>query len=145
MIIIIGVATDFLDGFLARKLHQVTELGKIIDPLADKIAVGVYAILLAWTGDVPLWFVLFVLFRDVLIFAGGLYILRLKRVVPQSNWPGKISVNLIALAFFLATIRIVWLEHIFTIAMWASVLMSIWSIWSYGKRLFIGRNVELTR
>ena len=38
-IIVIAVATDFLDGFLARKLHQVTDLGKIIDPLADKIGI----------------------------------------------------------------------------------------------------------
>ena len=36
-IILVAVATDFLDGFLARKLHQVTDVGKIIDPFADKI------------------------------------------------------------------------------------------------------------
>ncbi len=68
-IIVIAVATDFLDGFLARKLHQVTDLGKVLDPVADKIGIGIYAVLIAWTGDVPVWFVVFVLLRDLLIFS----------------------------------------------------------------------------
>ena len=73
-IIAIAVATDLLDGFLARKLHQVTDLGKVLDPLADKIGIGLYAVLIAWTGDVPVWFVIFILLRDLLIFSGGIYI-----------------------------------------------------------------------
>jgi CDP-diacylglycerol--glycerol-3-phosphate 3-phosphatidyltransferase len=82
-VILVAVITDFLDGFLARKLHQVTEIGKIIDPLADKIGIGVYAVLLAMTGDVPLWFVVFVLLRDLLIFSGGLYIHQSKNFSEQ--------------------------------------------------------------
>ncbi len=140
-IIIIAVATDFLDGFLARKLHQVTDVGKIIDPLADKIGIGVYAVLMVWTGDVPLWFVILVLFRDVLIFSGGLYIQRKKKIIPQSNWPGKISVSFIALVFFLGTIQLDALKNIFTLTIWASVVMMVWSVWSYTQRLFIGRHI----
>lgn len=143
-LIIIGIATDLLDGFIARKLHQVTDFGKFIDPFADKIAVGIYAVLLAWTGDVPIWFIVLVLLRDALIFFGGLYIRLKKGIIPQSNWPGKMSVNLIALVFFLATIQVNSLERIYTIAIWASIVMMIWSMWSYSKRLFIGRNVEVT-
>lgn len=137
-----AIATDFLDGFLARKLHQVTEIGKIIDPVADKIAVGAYAIVMAWTGDVPLWFVILVLVRDVLIFFGGIYILRAKRIVPQSNWPGKIAISLTAFVFFLATIRVESLAPVFSAALWASVVMAVWSTWVYAQRLLIGRNIE---
>jgi cardiolipin synthase (CMP-forming) len=141
-VIIIAVATDFLDGFLARKFHQVTDFGKMIDPFADKIGIGAYAVLLAWTGDVPLWFVVLVLARDILIFSGGLFILRNKKIVPQSNWPGKISVSCIALVFFLATFHIESFDRVLTFALWLTVFTIVWSTWSYAQRLFIGRNIE---
>jgi CDP-diacylglycerol--glycerol-3-phosphate 3-phosphatidyltransferase len=141
-IIIIAVATDFLDGFLARKLHQVTDLGKIIDPLADKIGIGIYAVLMALTGDVPVWFVAFVLIRDLMIFSGGLYIQRKKKIVPQSNWPGKIAVALVAFVFFLATIQADAFKILYTYMLWASLVMMLWSLLSYSQRLFIGRKAE---
>jgi CDP-diacylglycerol--glycerol-3-phosphate 3-phosphatidyltransferase len=143
VIVLLAVSTDFLDGFFARKLHQVTELGKFIDPLADKFAVGFYALLLLWTGDVPLWFVAFVLVRDLLIFLGGVYIKSQKGIIPQSNWPGKIAVNFIAVVFFLGTIRMESLELVRTIAVWGSVVMMTWSSVSYAQRLFIGRNAGI--
>jgi cardiolipin synthase (CMP-forming) len=140
VIVLLAVSTDFLDGYFARKLHQVTELGKFIDPLADKITVAFYALLLLWTGDVPLWLVAFILLRDLLIFLGGIYIKRNKGIIPQSNWPGKIAVNFIAAVFFLSTIRVESLELLRTIAIWGSVVMMTWSSISYAQRLFIGRN-----
>ena len=143
--IIVGVATDFLDGFLARRLHQVTDLGKILDPLADKIAIGVYAVLITWKGDVPLWFVLFVLVRDGVIFLGGIYIHHSKKIIPQSNWPGKIAVTLVAVVLFLGTLHLEVLHHVFIYSMGASVIMMVWSLASYAQRLFIGRNVGMVR
>ena len=144
-IIIIAVATDFLDGYIARKLHQVTDLGKILDPLADKIGIGIYAVLIAWTGDVPVWFMVFVLLRDLFIFIGGMYIRRAKKIIPQSNWPGKIAVTLIALALFLGTIQVSVLNRIFSYMIWASVIMMLLSMASYAQRLFIGRNIEAVK
>jgi len=144
-IIAIAVATDLLDGFLARKLHQVTDLGKILDPLADKIGIGIYAVLIAWTGDVPVWFVVFVLLRDLFIFSGGLYIRKVKKIIPQSNWPGKIAVTLVALVLFLGTIQVDALLPFFTYTIWTSVVMMLWSMASYAQRLFIGRNIEMMK
>lgn len=144
-IIILAVATDFLDGYLARKLHQVTDFGKIIDPLADKIGIGIYSILLAWSGDISLWFMILVLARDILIFLGGMYILRHKKIVPQSNWPGKISVSSIAFVFFLATLHIEALDALFAYALWFSIFTIGWSTWIYAQRLFIGRNIEVIK
>ena len=142
-IVAFAIVTDFLDGFLARKLHHVSDLGKFLDPLADKIGIGVYAIIMAWTGDVPLWFIILVLVRDAVIFSGGVVIKLKKKIVPQSNWPGKISVSLIAWVFFLGTIQVDPSSLIYKISIWVSVGMMIWSVWSYGKRLFIGRHVEV--
>lgn len=144
-IILFAVATDFLDGFLARKLHQVTDFGKIIDPVADKIGIGAYAIFLALTGDIPLWFIILVMLRDILIFLGGLYIHRIKGIVPQSNWPGKISVTCIAVSFFLATIQVEALSKILYYSLWVNVVLMLWSLWKYAKRLSIGRNIAVQK
>lgn len=144
-IILIAIATDFLDGYLARKLHQVTDIGKIIDPLADKIAIGGYAILLAWIGELPVWYLVIILLRDILIFSGGLYIRHKKRIIPQSNMLGKIAVNLIAFVLLLATIRIDALEKLLTYTMWLSIAVMIYSVWIYSKRLFIGRNIDIVK
>jgi CDP-diacylglycerol--glycerol-3-phosphate 3-phosphatidyltransferase len=84
--------TDLLDGWLARRLNQVTETGKIIDPLADKIFVGVITTILVVQGRLPLWFVACILLRDVVILLAGLYITRRTQFVLPSNYPGKASV-----------------------------------------------------
>ncbi len=73
-IIVLAGLTDFFDGYLARKLHQVTDLGKIVDPLADKITAAGAAILFVMVGLLPLWYLIVVVARDLLILVGGIYI-----------------------------------------------------------------------
>jgi CDP-diacylglycerol--glycerol-3-phosphate 3-phosphatidyltransferase len=137
--IVIATSTDFLDGYLARKLHQVTDLGKVIDPLADKIGIGIVAVCLLLTGDIPLWYFIAVLARDVLIFLGGIYINRRKGIVPQSNMAGKIAVNVIALALLLSVLNYPSLQLLRIGIIWLSVVSMIISVVIYTKRLFIGR------
>jgi len=136
-----GVGTDFLDGYLARRLHQVTEFGKIVDPVADKIAVAGVAIVLFIQGNVPLWYLILVIFRDLLIFVGGLYIRRKKNIVTQSNFPGKVAVNLVALFLLLSFVDVESLETFRIVVLWASVAMMVFSVVVYARRLLIGRTV----
>lgn len=89
--------SDLLDGYLARKLNQVSEFGKIIDPLADKISVVLICIVLLYLGKIPLWFVIIVILRDVLILMFGLFLSRKKNIRLMSNYPGKIAVFSIGL------------------------------------------------
>jgi len=140
-IIIVAVLSDFLDGYLARRLHEVSELGKIIDPLADKVAVGTLALFLVLLGDIPLWYFLVAMIRDLLILAGGIYIRRKKSIIAQSNWPGKVAVNLIALYLLLSTLQWNSLEWLQITALWTSVGMMTLSLAVYSRRLFIGRMV----
>ena len=74
VIIAIAALTDRLDGLLARKYHQETEWGKILDPLADKFGAAAVTVVLVRSGDIPLWFLLVLLGRDLLILAGGLVV-----------------------------------------------------------------------
>ncbi len=139
LFILVASFTDFLDGYLARRLHQVTDLGKVIDPLADKIGIGIVAVCLLLTRDIPLWYFIVVIARDALIFCGGVYINRRKRIVPQSNMAGKIAVNIVALALLLSVIRVESLESARIVVVWVSVLVMMISLVIYAKRLFIGR------
>ena len=59
--------TDWLDGVLARRLHQVSKLGQTLDPAADRLFILVTLVCLAWRGVVPLWLVVVVVARDVML------------------------------------------------------------------------------
>ncbi len=73
--VLLGVigATDWIDGFLARRLNQVTEIGKFLDPLADRIAVAVAVIAGLWSGVLPPWFGWALIVREILVALGALY------------------------------------------------------------------------
>jgi cardiolipin synthase (CMP-forming) len=63
----VGAWTDFFDGYIARRLGQVTELGKLLDPLADRVFIVALAIALLLRDVLPLWLFLTIVARDVLI------------------------------------------------------------------------------
>ncbi len=100
-LIAIAIASDWLDGYFARKYNQVSDLGKILDPLADKIAIGVIAAILVIQGTVPFWLMVALILRDLIILAGGLYIKKVKNIIPQSNLLGKITVGIISVYLLL--------------------------------------------
>jgi cardiolipin synthase len=92
--------SDLLDGYFARKRNEISELGKLIDPLADKVSVITIIIVMLVQGMIPLWYVIIVILRDVIILAGGLYLSKRKNILLQSNWTGKIAVFTIGLTLF---------------------------------------------
>jgi len=104
-LLLAGASTDVLDGLLARRLNQVTDLGKILDPLTDKIGIDALAVCLwLWRGF-PWWAAAAIIGRDLLILAGGLFIMRRRRVVPVSNMTGKVAVNFLAAAIICYAMR----------------------------------------
>ncbi|MCL4512037.1 MAG: CDP-alcohol phosphatidyltransferase family protein [Bacteroidetes bacterium] len=105
-LMILGSATDFLDGMLARALNQVTDFGKLLDPLSDKICIVTASIALVIAGDVPVWYAVIVAARDLIILAGSAVIITQRKVVVQSVWTGKWTVAFIAAYLILATLRI---------------------------------------
>lgn len=97
---ILGVITDVLDGYFARKLNQITDFGKIIDPIADKVIIGTTALVLIIQGRLPLWFGIIAFSRDILILLGGIYATKKLGLIIPSNFFGKITA--LALAITLA-------------------------------------------
>ncbi|HLP15312.1 MAG TPA: CDP-alcohol phosphatidyltransferase family protein [Bacteroidota bacterium] len=136
VVVMLGMVTDFLDRYFARKYNEVSELGKIIDPLADKICVAVIVVILAVTGDIPLWYMAIVLARDVLIFFGGVYVKMKKGVVLASMMSGKVAVVFIALTLTFALLGNPLFALVVLIFMWFSIGAMGLSVAVYGKRFF---------
>jgi cardiolipin synthase len=67
LVLMLAGVTDFLDGYLARKLNQMTKLGKILDPVADRLYIFATLLTLSVTGNIPWWLAALVISRDVLM------------------------------------------------------------------------------
>jgi CDP-diacylglycerol--glycerol-3-phosphate 3-phosphatidyltransferase len=91
IIMLISLLSDGIDGYVARKLHQETELGKSLDPLCDKISLAVIIITLFFIGSVPLWGVIIIIARDFLILLGSFFTIKQKSVILASNAWGKVA------------------------------------------------------
>jgi cardiolipin synthase (CMP-forming) len=72
VVLIISSATDFLDGFLARRLHQISRLGQLLDPAADRLYIFAALIGLAVRELVPWWIMVVVLARDIFMLLLGI-------------------------------------------------------------------------
>jgi CDP-diacylglycerol--glycerol-3-phosphate 3-phosphatidyltransferase len=92
LFILLAVLTDTLDGYFARKWNQITTLGKIIDPLADKACTIAGFLALSFYDDLPLWVTIAIIARDILIVLASAIIISSKKLVMASNIPGKITV-----------------------------------------------------
>jgi len=134
IIVVIGMVTDSLDGYFARKFNEVSELGKVIDPLADKICVAVIVVVLAMLGDIPVWYVCVVLARDLLIFIGGLYVKRKKNIVLASMMSGKVAVVFIALTLTFALLGNPFFARAVQLFLWISIGAMAFSMYVYTRR-----------
>lgn len=66
-VLAVSGASDWLDGMIARRFDQVSRLGKVLDPAADRLFILVTMVALVWRDVIPLWFVLVLVTRDVLL------------------------------------------------------------------------------
>ncbi len=90
---VIGVMiiTDILDGYLARHLSQVSELGKALDHVVDKIVVLTISYTLCCVRDLPFWVFYLLVLREAATLAVSAFMWRKRKVMAQSNWLGRIA------------------------------------------------------
>jgi CDP-diacylglycerol--glycerol-3-phosphate 3-phosphatidyltransferase len=81
--------SDCVDGYLARRMNLVTDFGKFLDPLADKLLVGVALIMLIPLGRVPLWIVAIILGREVMVTLLRVISLKKSNKVIEASMTGK--------------------------------------------------------
>ncbi len=141
LLLAICLATDGVDGFLARRWNAISDLGRMLDPLADKTVAGVVSLALYFWHGLPLWFLLTVVVRDALILLGGEWMRRRSGVVPGASITGKITINVLVI------VLLVWLFHVeslrrpglyigtlFIVASFLGYARDWWRVWK-GKSL----------
>ena len=131
--VVIAFITDGLDGFIARRLNQISEVGKVLDPLADKICITGGFIALSLFQGFPVWVTVIIISRDLIIALGSILLIGRNKVVFPSNYIGKITVFLItayAIVFLLG------LDVFYIPLLIAVIIMLIISLFYYAKIFF---------
>jgi cardiolipin synthase len=112
IIFFFSILLDFLDGYLARKLGQESELGKILDPLADKLMIVGVTVALVIKTDFPIWLAVILIGRDLIILTASTLLFKRKHRVTASILIGKIT---FALLGALLMIYIIDLSQVFNL------------------------------
>ena len=97
VIAVIAIISDFADGYFARKWNQVSELGKVLDPVGDKLIIALGSIAIYFSYGLPLWVVILIIGRDVLILLGSVLLVTRFPTVTPSKMAGKIAVTVMTL------------------------------------------------
>ena len=130
-IFIIASMTDFLDGYIARKNHLVTNFGKFMDPLADKLLVSAAMICLVSMDRLPAWMVIIIISREFAI-SGFRLIAADNGLVIAASWWGKFKTvsQMIMIILLIANLGGIFtiLEQIF---MWVALILTVVSLADY--------------
>ncbi|MDP4164147.1 MAG: CDP-diacylglycerol--glycerol-3-phosphate 3-phosphatidyltransferase [Bacillota bacterium] len=144
LVFILAAATDWIDGHYARKYNMVTNMGKFLDPLADKLLVSAALIILVELGMAPSWIVIIIISREFAV-TGLRLLLAGEGEVVAANMLGKIKTwtQIVAIsALLLHNIIFQMASFPFAnIALWVSMFFTIWSGWDYfAKNMHVFKN-----
>ena len=125
--------TDFLDGYLARRDNLVTNFGKFMDPLADKLLVCSALICLIELGQLPAWMVLIIISREFIISGFRLVASDNGVVIAASYW-GKWKTVFQMISVILLILNIEALSMVTTLALWIALALTVISLIDYIKK-----------
>ncbi|HEX8099380.1 MAG TPA: CDP-alcohol phosphatidyltransferase family protein [Actinomycetota bacterium] len=91
IVLLFVVGTDWVDGYIARHTGQVSNLGKVLDPVADRLAIASGLVAVVVRDAFPLWAALLVIVRDALVIAAGGLVLLIAHVRIDVRWIGKLA------------------------------------------------------
>lgn len=137
VLFVIAASTDKLDGYLARSRHEVTDLGKILDPIADKLLTCSMLVVLSVFSEIPWWVTVLFLLREIGITIWRMVSLDKQNLVIPANWPGKLKTvfECVATALLLAPLWQFDGSVMFHEGWWGLIVFMPGS-WSYWYELF---------
>ena len=114
LVLAVAGISDILDGYLARKLGMITDLGKVLDPLADKLMVITALVALFLTNMMPLWLVILIIIKEIMLVLGSFFIVvRHRSDIVSANIYGKSATLAVYLAIFAQSFNLP-LRHVLT-------------------------------
>lgn len=134
LIFIIASATDWVDGYYARKLNMVTNLGKFLDPLADKLLVSAALIVLVDLELAASWIVIVIISREFavtglrLVLAGEGEVVAANMLGKVKTWAQIVAISALLLHNIIFELISVPFDDI---ALWVAMIFTIWSGWDY--------------
>lgn len=138
--------TDILDGFIARKFNLISNFGKLMDPLADKLTQISVLTSLVLVHIIPTWILVIVILKELIMVMGASFLYG-KNVVVYSKWYGKLATVLFYLAIVISLIikqlNITGLLYYIDIAIYCVALIStVFSLIMYVKCLYQGGFID---
>lgn len=132
VVFVIASVSDFLDGYLARKNNLVTDFGKFMDPLADKLLVCSALICFVEAGTMPAWVVILIIAREFTI-SGFRLVAAGNHIVIAANYWGKAKtvVQMVMCVFFIADLDGIFFNVSEKILMYTAVLLTVVSLIDY--------------
>lgn len=112
--------SDLFDGLIARKFNQVTELGKMLDPVADKLTQATIAVCLAVKHPILIPILLVFVFKELGMLVGGCILLKKKKRPCAAKWYGKVA----TFSFYISAVVIVVMEGVFHLYTTTTVVIS---------------------
>ena len=103
-ILLLSGLTDMMDGYIARKYNQVSNLGKVLDPFADKLFTVSTIICFCINGIVPVWIAVIIFAKELFMLVGGSVLYKKTKAVIPSKWYGKVTTMLFFMTFILALV-----------------------------------------
>ena len=134
IIVVLAIASDYFDGRIARWSNSVSEWGKVLDPMADKVGGGAVVAALTIQGSLPIWFLAALAVRDIVILIGGGIIRARTGEITQSMWSGKVAVTAVAITALAALLRAD--APVLEFCIWASTVLLAYSFLRYMVRFF---------
>lgn len=133
-VLMVAGITDFLDGYFARKLNQMTKLGKVLDPVADRLYIFATLLALSVTGNIPWWLAALVISRDILMLISLPFLTSLGYGTLPVHFLGKASTFALLYSFPLLLMGKIFVEAQFILLplAWAFALWGVFLYWWSG-------------
>jgi CDP-diacylglycerol--glycerol-3-phosphate 3-phosphatidyltransferase len=134
-VFLLAAATDFLDGYIARRHQKITRLGQLLDPAADKILTSAAFISLVELGVAPAWMVVAIIAREFAVSALRSFAAAEGVVIPAGvSGKAKTVLQIVAISLLIVYERLGELERLAPLSLWLALIVSIYSGLEYFVR-----------